>query len=70
VIQLQAEVLTFLKKEKGKPFTAEEIASAIGAPEEVETVFKLLEHAAANADHQIKNIPSDPPFRSRYQYAP
>jgi glucose-6-phosphate isomerase len=46
----------------------EEIASAIGAPEEVETVFKLLEHVAANMDHPIKKIPADPPFRSQYQY--
>ena len=29
VIQLQANALAFLKKEKGKPFTSEEIASAI-----------------------------------------
>jgi len=69
VIQLQANALAFLKKEKGKPFTSEEIASAIGAPEEVEMVFKLLEHASANADHPIKKIPADPPFHSRYQYS-
>ena len=69
VILLQAKALAFLKKEKGKSFTSEEIASAIGAPEEVEMVFKLLEHASANADHPIKKIPADPPFRSRYQYS-
>ena len=70
VIQLQAKALAFLKKEKGKSFTSEEIASAIGAPEEVEMVFKLMEHAAANMDHPIKKIPAVPPFRSRYQYVP
>jgi len=48
----------------------EEIASAIGAPEEVEMVFKLMEHASANMDHPIKKIPADPPFRSQYQYVP
>lgn len=68
VIELQTKALAFLKKEKGKSFTAEEIASAIGAPEEVELVFKSLEHAAANLDHPIKKIPADSPFRSRYQY--
>jgi glucose-6-phosphate isomerase len=70
VIQLQAKALAFLKKEKGKSFTSEEIASAIGSPEEVEMIFKSLEHAAANVDHPIKKIPADPPFRSRYQYVP
>jgi glucose-6-phosphate isomerase len=69
VIQLQAKALAFLKKEKGKSFTSEEIASDIGAEEEVEMVFKLLEHAAANVDHPIKKIPADLPFHSRYQYS-
>ena len=58
----------FLKK--GKSLTSEDIASAIAAPEEVEMVFKVLEHAATNEDHPIKKIPAGPPFRSRYQYVP
>ncbi len=70
VIDLQTKALAFLKKEKGKSFTAEEIASAIGAPEDVEMIFKSLEHAAANVDHPIKKILADSPFRSRYQYVP
>jgi len=70
VIELQAKAFAFLEKEEGKSFTAEEIAAAIGAPEEAEMVFKLLEHASANADHPIKGVCADPPFRSRYQYRP
>jgi len=57
----------FLKK--ARSFTSEEIASAIGTPEEVEMIFKLLEHAVANVDHPIKKIPATPPFHSRYQYS-
>jgi len=68
VIELQTKALAFLKKEKGKSFTTEEIASAIGTPEEAEMAFKLLEHAAANVDHPIKKIPGDSPFLSQYQY--
>ena len=67
--QKQSKALAFLKKEKGKSFTSEEIASAIGSPEEMEMLFKLLEHAAANADHPIKKKSADPPFHSRYQYS-
>lgn len=70
VIELQTKALVFLGKEKGKSFTTDEIATAIGAPEEIETVFKSLEHAAANQDHPVKRIAADPPFRSRYRYAP
>jgi len=61
----QAKRLTIIGE-----LSIEEIASAIGAPEEVEMVFKLMEHAAANMDHPIKKIPADPPFHSRYQYVP
>jgi hypothetical protein len=67
--QKQFKALAYLQKEKGKSFTSEEIASAIGAPEEVEMIFRSLEHAAANVDHPIKKIPAEPPFRSRYQYS-
>jgi len=70
VIQLQTEALSFLRQEKGKSFTAEEIASAIGLKEEVETVFKILEHAAANVDHGIKKISATPLYHSKYRYAP
>jgi glucose-6-phosphate isomerase len=69
VIELQTKALVFLKKEKGRAFTAEEIASAVGAPDEVEMIFKSLEHAAANGDHPINKIPADPPFHSKYQYS-
>jgi glucose-6-phosphate isomerase len=69
VIELQGKALAFLKIGKGRSFTAEEIASAIGSPEDVEVVFKLLEHASANPDHPIQEIPADPPFLSQYQHA-
>jgi glucose-6-phosphate isomerase len=70
IIELQTKALAFLKKEKGKSFTAEEIAAAIGEPDEAEMIFKSLEHASANADHPIKEVCADLPFRSRYRYAP
>jgi glucose-6-phosphate isomerase len=69
VIQLQVQALAYLRERKDKSFTAEEIACAIGAEEEVETVFKVLEHAAANVDHQIQKISAELPFQARYQYA-
>ena len=68
VIQLQSRVFSFLRKEKGKAFTAEEIASAINGREEAESIFKLLEHAAANVDHKIKKVPDRLPFNSRYRW--
>jgi hypothetical protein len=43
-------------------------SAVAGAREEVEMVFKLMEHASANMDHPIKKIPADFPFLSQYQY--
>lgn len=68
IIQLQSRVFAFLRKEKGSAFTPEEIASGIDAKEEVEFVFKLLEHAAANEDHEIRKISVQPRYDVRYQY--
>lgn len=53
VLKLQRHVLAHLYANPGRSMTAEEIATAIGASEEVETVFRILLHAAANEDHQI-----------------
>jgi glucose-6-phosphate isomerase len=53
VLNLQKEILDFLRKRKEGALTAEEIAAAIGHPDEVETVFKLLLHLSMNMDHGI-----------------
>jgi len=66
IIQLQVRVLEYLKREAGKACTAEEIAFALGVPDETEAIFKLLEHAAANDRRHIVKIPVQPPFVSRY----
>ena len=45
VLKLQGEVLTSLGATAA---TAEEIAAVVGKPEQVETIYKLLEHLTAN----------------------
>jgi glucose-6-phosphate isomerase len=54
IIDLQREVVNYLKKNRGRSFTADELATAIGSAEKAETVFKILEHASANRDHRVK----------------
>lgn len=51
VIAVQRKVLAHLRG--GNSGTAEQIASAIGAADEVETVYLTLRHLAANADHKV-----------------
>jgi glucose-6-phosphate isomerase len=66
VIKRQGEVLAYLRSNIGRSFTAEEIAANIGAEENVESIFRILEHASANADHGITKSPATTAFGSTY----
>ncbi|MFI5289547.1 MAG: glucose-6-phosphate isomerase [Polyangia bacterium] len=61
VLALQEKALALLA-EKKRPLGLEEIAEGIGAPDEIETLFKILEHAAANPDHGIERSAGKTPF--------
>jgi glucose-6-phosphate isomerase len=67
VIKRQGEVLSYLRNNIGKSFTAEEIAESIGAAENAESIFKVLEHASANANHGVKKHAGKKVFESRYE---
>jgi glucose-6-phosphate isomerase len=66
IIGLQREVLGFLHKNRGRSFSAEELAKAISAEEKVESVFKILEHVSANRDHRVKKTIHANAFLSQY----
>ena len=69
VLALQAKVLGALGVGGGGGggMTAEALAEAVGAGEEVETVFKVLEHLAANPDHGVRaERVAGKPFATRY----
>jgi glucose-6-phosphate isomerase len=53
VLALQGKVAAQLSE---KPQTAEEVARAIGAEGEVEAVYLLLEHLAANGRAEVKGV--------------
>jgi len=48
VLGIQRQILAHLRANRGKAFTAAAIAKAIGSADEVETVFRICEHLAAN----------------------
>jgi len=52
VITLQKGVVELLKREQ-RPMTADEIAAALGRPEESESVFAILRHLSANPDRGV-----------------
>jgi glucose-6-phosphate isomerase len=48
VLSIQRQILACLRAHRGEAFTAAAIAKAIKQPAEVETVFRICEHLAAN----------------------
>jgi len=48
VLALQGKAVAHLKANRGKTFSSEALGTAIGAPDESETIFKLCERLAAN----------------------
>ncbi|HEX9102416.1 MAG TPA: glucose-6-phosphate isomerase [Polyangia bacterium] len=66
VLALQKKILTLLAEKKGKRLGVDEIAAAIGAGDEIEHVYKILEHAAANPDHGITRTEGASPFAATY----
>ena len=70
VIELQHKVLAHLRSHAGASQTVEEIAAAIGEPDGVETIHRVLTHAASNDDHNIARESGDCPFDTRYTASP
>jgi glucose-6-phosphate isomerase len=64
VLALQEKVLAKLS---ATPAGAAELAEAIGATDEVETVWHILEHTAANPDHGVTRTPGPTPFENKYR---
>ncbi len=69
VIALKLKLAAALKAAPGKPFTAEELAVEVGAPDSTELAFKILEHLAANKSSGVKKRAKTPWFKSTYRSA-
>ena len=64
VIALKLKIAAGLKAEPNVKFTAESLAAKLGAAEQTELVFKVLEHLAAN--NGAKKVPAKTWFESTY----
>jgi glucose-6-phosphate isomerase len=66
VLNMQGKVINALKG--GSAMTVEQIAKAVGQEAEVETVFKVIEHLAANTeDSGVSRTLGSTPFNSTYK---
>src|SRR6185503_11038168 len=60
VIALKLKLVAALKASPGEAFTAEKLAAKLGAPDQAELVFKILEHLAANKSSGVKKRAKKP----------
>ena len=67
VLELQAKVVTRLRSES-EPQTAEQVAQAIGLPDQVEWVFKILQHLSSNPGRGIEQTANETPASSLFRY--
>lgn len=59
IIALQRRAVDLLRKNPGKSFSAEAAARELGAEDQAESLFQILDHAASNSDHGIRKISAD-----------
>lgn len=67
ILALQADILAYLRTKRKKMLTAEEIAGGLNIPDQVETVFLILEHLRSNSDHGVIMMDGDTHFTGSYQ---
>ena len=66
VLSLQIKAFQHLSERRGTAFTAVELAAAIGAPDESEAIFKIMEHLSANQGRGIIKTSGVTPFDAKY----
>lgn len=67
VLAIQQKLTARLREARAEARTAEQLAADIGQPDEVETVYKVLEHLAANPGRGVKRSGGPGPAEVRFQ---
>ncbi len=67
VLEIQRRALSALRAEPDREWGAEELAAHLHVEEEIETLFKVLDHAAANPDHGVARSVAAAPWEARYR---
>lgn len=67
VINIQRRLLELMRAERGRSWSVDDAASAIGATEEIETCYKVLEHLSANSScHGVERVEGATPLTARF----
>ena len=66
VIETQRMILDYLSNKPNKLFTAADISQAIGKEDDIETVYKVIQHLASNSHHRISKSQDRSSFAVKY----
>ncbi len=67
IIDLQRKTLKYIRETNSGGANVSDIAAGIEAKDEIETVFWICEHLAANGDHGIRKTNGKSPFSANYE---
>jgi glucose-6-phosphate isomerase len=67
VLHTQGRVLTTLSAHRGRVLTVEQIAEAMGQPEDPEPVFHILEHLSSNPARGIQRVSAESVAKTTYE---
>ncbi len=66
-LKLQLQVMEMMRRDSAKEWTVDRLADAIGAPEEAESVFHVLEHLSANPGRGVTKKSGSSPVNGIYR---
>ncbi len=66
ILDVQRKILAFLRQNPGKTYTAETLAKDLELEQDIELVFKLLNHLSANPDKKVRRTPGNHYFQASY----
>jgi len=66
VISTQLAILALLSSQPRKQYSLAEIAREMKAEQDLELIFKICEHLAANSQHQVKKVYGASLFQATY----
>jgi glucose-6-phosphate isomerase len=69
VLKLQLRVADYVANHPGQPASAEQIAQGLGLPDDVESIFKICQHLAANQGRGVERSGGRNPANLQYQRA-
>jgi glucose-6-phosphate isomerase len=67
ILDLKSKISSFLKRNKHRPYTPDEIAEGIRQPDAAETVFKVCEHLASNRGRGVRRVGTGSPGNAKYR---